>query len=159
MCPLSLLFPLGSLKSPVHGSKLVLNLPLLLSKVFLYQAGLASIIIWLFTNYASHCRGQRSRDKQGQSRDKAVTNSDKQGQTRTNTEISFLFLLVPVRPRLSMHVPDCPCLSHSVPVCLYICYTFMSTHADEYNSLHQYKHSYINFHYKSHCSNACKTCF
>ena len=57
LCQLSLLFPLGSLKTPVNGSKLVLNLSLLFSKVccsnFLYQAGLPSINVWLITCYAN----------------------------------------------------------------------------------------------------------
>ena len=48
---LDLLFPLGSLNTPVNGSKLVLNLSLLFSKVscfyFLYQAALPSINVWL----------------------------------------------------------------------------------------------------------------
>ena len=56
-CQLSLLFPLGSLKTPVNGSKLVLNLLLLLSKVccfnILYQAGLPTINVWLITCYAN----------------------------------------------------------------------------------------------------------
>ena len=54
---LPLLFPLGSLKTPVNGSKLVLNLSLLFSKVccfnFLYQAGLPIINVWLITCYAN----------------------------------------------------------------------------------------------------------
>ena len=48
---------LGSLKTPVNGSKLVLNLSLLFSKVccsnFWYQAGLPSINVWLITCYAN----------------------------------------------------------------------------------------------------------
>ena len=52
-----LLFPLGSLKTSVNGSKLVLNLSLLFSKVccfnFLYQSGLPSISVWLITCYAN----------------------------------------------------------------------------------------------------------
>ena len=86
-----------------------------------------------------------SRDKTGTNRDKAGTNRDKQGQTGEKTgtfpACPCLSLLVPVCPCLSMLVPDCPCLSLSVPVhsclslsvsvCLYICYTFMSTPAVE----------------------------
>ena len=89
-----------------------------------------------------------SRDKHGQGR-------DKQGQAGTNRDIAFLSLLVPVRscqsmlaptcPCLSLSVPVCPCPSLSVPVCLYICHTFMSAPEDEYNSLHQYDHIFIDF--------------
>ena len=106
-----------------------------------------------------------SRDKQGQGRDKQGQGRDKQGQAGTSRDIPFLSLLVPtclclslsvhacpclslsvpVCPCLSLSVPFCPCLSLSVPVCLYICYTIMSTPADEYNSLHQYEQSYIDF--------------
>ena len=54
---LSFLFPLGNLKTPINGSKLVLNLSLLFSKVccfnFFYQAGLPSINFWLITCYAN----------------------------------------------------------------------------------------------------------
>ena len=110
----------------------------------------------LFTNYASQCLGQ-GRDKQGP----AGTSRDKQGQSRdkagTNRDIPFLSLIVPVCPCLSLLVPACPglslsvpvctCLSLSVPVCLYICHTFLSTLADEYNSLNKYEHSYIDFHF------------
>ena len=35
----------------------------------------------------------------------------------------------------------------------------MSTPADEYNSLHKYQYSYIDFSGKSHCSTARKSCF
>ena len=100
-----------------------------------------------------------SRDKQGQSRDKQGQDRDKQGQAGTSMDIPFLSLLVPTCPSLSLPVHACPCLSLSVPVlpclslsvpvCLYICYTFMSTPVDEYNSLHQYEHSYIDFSCKS----------
>ena len=79
----------------------------------------------------------------------------RQGQTGTNRDIPFLSLLVPTCPCLSLlvpacpclslYVPVCPCLSMVVPVCLYICYNFMPTPADEYNSLHQYEHSYVDF--------------
>ena len=110
-----------------------------------------------------------SREKQGQTGTKQGQGRDKQGQPGTTRDIPFLSLLVPTFPCpslsvhacpcLSLSVPVCPCLSLSVPVCLYICYTFMSTPADEYNSLHQYEHSYIDFPCKSHCSNACKPCF
>ena len=31
--------------------------------------------------------------------------------------------------------------------------------ADEYNNLHQYQHSYIDFPFKNHCSDACTPCF
>ena len=57
LCQLSLLFPLGSLKTPVNESKWVLSLSLLFLKVccynFLYQAGLPSINVWLITCYAN----------------------------------------------------------------------------------------------------------
>ena len=105
----------------------------------------------------------------GKSRDKQGHGKDKQGQAGMNRDIHFLSLLVPVCPCqsmlvpawlcLSLSVPVCPCPSLSVPVCLYICYTFMSTTADEYNSLHQNEHSYIDFPCQSDCSNACKPCF
>ena len=124
-------------------------------------------ITGLFTNYASQCKGHR-RDKQGQAgtrQGQTGTNRDKPGQTGTFPFCPCLSLLVPTCPCLSLSVhacpclslsvPVCPCLSLSVPVCLYICYTFMSTPADEYNSLHQYDLSYIDFPCKSHCSNAC----
>ena len=110
-----------------------------------------------------------SRDKAGTSRDKAVTNRDKQGQSLSFPACPYLSLSVPVCPCLSLSVSACPCLSLSVPVCPclslsvpvrhYICYICMSTPADEYNSLRQYKHSHINFPCKSHCSNACKPWF
>ena len=130
-----------------------------------------------------------SRDKQGQSRNKQGQGRDKQGQTGTFPAclclsllvsaclcLSLLVpacpclsLLVPTWPWLSLSVHACPCLSLSVPVCsclslivslcLFICYTLMSTPADEYNSLHQYEHSYIDFPCKRHCSNACKLFF
>ena len=55
LCQLSLLFPLESLKLSINGSKLVLYLSLLFSKVccfnFLYKAGLPSINVWLITWY------------------------------------------------------------------------------------------------------------
>ena len=95
------------------------------------------------------------RDKHGKGRE----NRDKQGQAVTSKDIRFLSLLVPVCPCLTLLVLVCPCLSLSVPVCLYICYTFMSTPVNEYNSLHRYEHSYIDFPCKSHCSNTCKPCF
>ena len=45
------------LKTPINGSKLVLNLSPLFSKVccfnFLYQAGLPSINVWLITCYTN----------------------------------------------------------------------------------------------------------
>ena len=120
-----------------------------------------------------------NRDKAGTSRDKAGTNRDKQGPTGTFPACPCLSLLVlagpclsllvPTWPWLSLSVHACPCLSLSVPVCsclslivslcLFICYTLMSTPADEYNSLHQYEHSYIDFPCKRHCSNACKLFF
>ena len=57
LCQLSLLFPLGRLKTCINGSKLVLSLLLLFSIVccfnFLYQAGLPSINVWLITCYAN----------------------------------------------------------------------------------------------------------
>ena len=106
-----------------------------------------------------------SRDKQGQT----GTSRDKQGQTGTNRDNLFLSLLVPACPCLSMSVHACPCLSLSVPVrpclslsvpvCLFICYTFMSTPTDEYNSLYQYEHSYIDFPCKSQIYYAYKPCF
>ena len=72
---------------------------------------------------ACHCRRQRSRDKQGQSRDKAVTNSDKQGQTRKFPFCSCLSLSVPVCPCMYLIVLVCPCLSlyvstFVIPSCL-----------------------------------------
>ena len=76
--------------------------------------------------------------KQGQTGTRQGQGRDKEGQTGT--------------------VPLCPYMSLSVPLCLYICCTFMSTHVDEFNSLHQYEHSYIDFPCKIHCSNACKPC-
>ena len=134
------------------------------SKVIYYILSALSRHIWkvclnirLFTNYASQCQG-RPRDKEGQAgtrQGQAGTGRDKQGQAGTfhfYPCFSLLFpvcpwlcLLVIVCPCLSLYVPVCPCLSLSVPVCLYICYTFMSTPADEYNSLHQYEHSYNDF--------------
>ena len=58
LCQLSLLFPLENWKTSINGSKRVLNLSLLFSKVccvnfFLYKAGLPSINIWLITCYAN----------------------------------------------------------------------------------------------------------
>ena len=57
LCQLSLLFPLESLKTSINGSKLVLSLSLLFSKVccfnFLYKPGLPSINVWLITCYAN----------------------------------------------------------------------------------------------------------
>ena len=107
----------------------------------------------------------QGRDKQAR-QEQAET---RQGQAGTNRDIPFLSLLVPACPCLSMLVPACPCQSLSVPVCpflslyvpvcLYICYIFMSSTADECNSLHQYEHSYIDFPCHKHCSNACKPCF
>ena len=73
-------------------------------------------------------------DKQGQ----AGTSMDKQGH--------------------ALSVSTCPCLTFSVPVRFYICYTFMSTPADEYDIHCQYGHRYIDFPCKNHCCTACKTC-
>ena len=85
-----------------------------------------------------------ARDSPGTSRDKAGTSRDKQGHSLYVPAYPYLYLSVHVCLCLNLSVPVCPCLSLSVPVCLYICYTFMSTPADEYNSLHQYEHSYID---------------
>ena len=96
-----------------------------------------------------------SRDKAGTSRDKTGTNRDIPFPSLFVPACPYLSLSVRACPCLSLSVPVCPCLSLSVPVCLYIWYTLMSTPADEYNSLHQqYEHSYIDFHWKIHCSNA-----
>ena len=67
-----------------------------------------------------------------------------------------LSLSVPVFPCLSLFFPVCPCPSLSVPFCFYICYAFKSTPAYEYYSCRQYEYTYIDFHCKSHCSNARK---
>ena len=57
LCQLSLLFSLESLKMSINGSKLVLSLSLLFSKVccfnFLYKAGLPSTNVWLINCYAN----------------------------------------------------------------------------------------------------------
>ena len=132
---------------------------------------IAIIKIWLFTNYASQCTGQR-KVKQGQAgtrQGQTEINRDKQGHSLFVPACPYLFMVVLVCPCLSLlvlvcscpswSVPICPCMSLSIQFCLYICYTFLSTPADEYNSLHQYEHSYIEFPCKSHCSNACQPSF
>ena len=93
------------------------------------------------------------RDKQGQT----GTCMDKQGHSLSVAACPYptcpcLSLSVHAFSYLSLSVPDCPSLTLSVPVCLYICYTFMSTPGDAYNSLHQYEHGYIDFPCKGHCS-------
>ena len=104
-----------------------------------------------------------ARDSAGTSRVKAGT---RQGQTEISRDkqgyslfCPCLSLSFPVCPCLSLLVLFCPCLSLSVPLCLYNCFTFMSSPTDEYNSLHQYEHSYIYFPCKCHCSNSCKLFF
>ena len=99
-----------------------------------------------------------ARDSAGTSRDKQGQGRDQQGQAGTSRDTPSLYLLVPVCPCLSLLVLVCPCLTFSVPVRFYICYTFISTPADEYDILCQYVHRYIDFPCKNHCCNACKTC-
>ena len=105
----------------------------------------------------------------GASRDRAVTNRDKQGQSLSAPACPYLSLLVRVRLCRSLYVPvisACPCLSLSVlvspclflslpvcsclsllvPVCLYICYTCIPPPADEYHSLHQYEQATVPKH-------------
>ena len=82
----------------------------------------------------------------------------KQGQVRDKQGHSLSVPSCPTCPCLSLSVqgfpclsvPVYPCLSLSVPVCLYMCSAFIYTAADEYKSLHWYKHTYIDFPCKSH---------
>ena len=83
-----------------------------------------------------------------------------------------LFLSIPVCSSPPMSVPVCPCLflpvlvSSCLSLCVLVCLclslyvsafarpAFLPS-ADEYHSLPQYGHSYIDLLCKSHCSNAC----
>ena len=68
-------------------------------------------------------RADKNRDKQGQGRDKQGQGRDKHGHTGTSKDNQ--------RQSLS----DCPCLSLSDALSLYICYICISPPEDEYHSI------------------------